>query len=271
MKINSINSASNSLLKKVRSLQQRSGREEHGLFLLEGPKLLFEAQSKGIAIKDVIVSASYLNSGFEASEYPQLTEITVVEDKLFKDLMTTTTPCGIISVGKIKTSDFSDCLKGASTLLAVAESVQDPGNLGTMIRAALAFGATGLVATAGSVDAFNPKVVRSAMGALFKLPVIVGMRMDDLADKLKNENVHMVALDAKATKPLWEVDMHQGLAFVFGNEGNGLTGQAADLADELVAIPMTADTESLNVAVSSGVVLFECARQRASASGKISP
>lgn len=262
MKINSISSASNSLLKKVRSLQQRSGREQHGLFLLEGPKLLVEAQSKGIIIEDVIVSSSYLNSGFSASENPDIEQITVVDDKLFRDLTTTSTPCGIVSVGKIKTPQFSDCLKGQATLIAVAESVQDPGNLGTMIRAALAFGASGLIATAGSVDAFNPKVVRSAMGALFKLPVLVGMKMDDVVKRLKEENIRIIALEPAAQKPFWQLELNQGLAFVFGNEGNGLSGEAAELADEVVTIPMAGQTESLNVAVSSAVVLFECARQR---------
>lgn len=262
MKINSIGSASNSLLKKVRSLQQRSGREQHGLFLLEGPKLLVEAQSKGIIIQDVIVSSSYLNSGFSASENPNIEQITVVDDKLFRDLTTTSTPCGIVSTGKIHTPQFSDCLKGTATLIAVAESVQDPGNLGTMIRAALAFGASGLIATAGSVDAFNPKVVRSAMGALFKLPVIVGMKMDDVVKRLKEENIRIIALEPTAEKPFWQLDLNQGLAFVFGNEGNGLTGEVAELADEVVTIPMAGETESLNVAVSSAVVLFECARQR---------
>lgn len=262
MKINSISSASNSLLKKVRSLQQRSGREQHGLFLLEGPKLLVEAQSKGIIIQDVIVSASYLNSGFSANENPNLDQITVVDDKIFRDLITTSTPCGIVSVGKISTHTFGDCLRGKATLIAVAESVQDPGNLGTMIRAALAFGATGLIATAGSVDAFNPKVVRSAMGALFKLPVIVGMRLEDVVKRLKEENIKVVALEPSVEKPFWQVDLDQGLAFLFGNEGNGLSSQAAELADEVVTIPMAGETESLNVAVSSAVVLFECARQR---------
>ncbi|HEY9733072.1 MAG TPA: RNA methyltransferase [Drouetiella sp.] len=262
MKINSISSASNSLLKKVRSLQQRSGREEHGLFLLEGPKLLAEAQAKGISIQDVIVSASYLNAGFSANDSANIEQLTVVEDKLFRDLITTSTPCGIVSVGRIATHTFADCLQGTKTLIAVAESVQDPGNLGTMIRAALAFGATGLVATAGSVDAFNPKVVRSAMGALFKLPVIVGMKMDEVVKRLKEEKIKVVALEPAAEKPFWQLDLTDGLAFLFGNEGNGLSSQAAQLADEIVTIPMAGDTESLNVAVSSAVVLFECARQR---------
>ncbi|CAN5605931.1 RNA methyltransferase [soil metagenome] len=265
MKINSISSASNSLLKKVRSLQQRSGREEHGLFLLEGPKLLIEAKAKGVPIEEVIVSSSYLNAGFSANESINVDEVTVVEDKLFRDLITTSTPCGIVSIGKIHTHSLSDCLKGTKTLIAVAESVQDPGNLGTMIRAALAFGATGLVATAGSVDAFNPKVVRSAMGALFKLPVIVGIKMEELVRRLKEANVKIVALEPTAEKPFWELELNQSLAFMLGNEGNGLTSQAAQLADELVTIPMSGDTESLNVAVSAGVVLFECSRQRRAA------
>jgi RNA methyltransferase, TrmH family len=262
MKINSISSASNSILKKVRSLQQRSGREEHGLFLLEGPKLLVEAQTKGVIVQDIIVSKTFLNSGFSSHEDLNIEEITVVDDKLFRDLCTTSTPCGIISVGKIKSHNLSDCFKGTRSLIAIAESVQDPGNLGTMIRAALAFGATGLVATAGSVDAFNPKVVRAAMGALFMLPVIVGIKTEELVKRLKEGNIRILGLDPRASKPFWEVEMNQGLAFIFGNEGNGLTSQAAQLADELVTIPMAGEMESLNVAISSGVVLFECARQR---------
>lgn len=262
MKIHSINSASNSILKRVRSLHERSSREKLGLFLLEGAKLLSEARQNDVALSDVIVSKSYLTSGFSAEDHLDFDEITVVDDKLFRELHTTATGCGIVAVAKMKSASLQDCFKGNQTLLAIAEAVQDPGNLGTMIRAALAFGATGLVATVGSVDAFNPKVVRSAMGASFSLPVITGITIEDLVGRLKEERIRIVGLETRANKPIWEVDMTQALAFLFGNEGNGLTTRASQLADELVTIPMNGATESLNVAVSSAVVLFECARQR---------
>ena len=256
MKINSIGSASNSLLKKVRSLQQRSGREQHGLFLLEGPKLLVEAQSKGIVIQDVIVSSSYLNSGFSASENPNIEQITVVDDKLFRDLTTTSTPCGIVSTGKIHTPKFSDCLKGTATLIAVAESVQDPGNLGTMLRTGDAVGAGGLILIDDCADPFGVEAVRASMGAIFTQK-IAQATWDEFLPWLRDGSGQLVAASLRDAVPHRDAPYTAPCFILVGNESRGLPEEYEAACDLRVTMPMRGRADSLNAAVAAAVLAYE--------------
>lgn len=244
-------------------MHERQGREKLGQFILEGGKLLEEALANHVEVLEVVASTSYMEGSANQSFHSvDLEEITVVPDRLFDDLYTTATTCGVLAVAAARQYCLSDCLQGNYTLIAIAEAVQDPGNLGTMIRTALAFGATGLVATSGSVDTYHPKVVRSAMGALFALPVIGAAKLQTVLTALKSSSVRLIALDPRAGSKLREIDMQQALAFVFGNEGNGLSDETRRLVDELVTIPMPGAMESLNVAISTAIVLYECARAR---------
>jgi len=267
MKITPVTSAHNAALKRIRTLHERAGREKEGLFLLEGAKLLNEALARNITVHDVVVSQSFWTDGLPNVDQSGLSQsglssISVVEDKLFKDLMTTQSPSGVIAVGSARQFSFADCLRSEDSLVVVGESIQDPGNAGTLIRAALAFGASGVVLTKGSVDAYNPKVVRAAMGALFAVPIVAGIETAALAKQLKSANVRIIALEASAGTRLGDANLRGNLAIVLGNEGNGLSQQALNLADELVNIPMTETTESLNVAVCGSIVLYQCAEQR---------
>jgi TrmH family RNA methyltransferase len=261
VKINPVSSAQNATLKRIRALHQRSNRDKEGLFLLEGVKLLNEAYAKGVAVLDVVVSKSYWTEGMSDVEQSGINELHVVEDKVFKELMTTQTPSGIIAVAKTNHHALSECIKGDETLIVIGEAIQDPGNAGTLIRAAQAFGATGVVFTRGSVDAYNPKVVRGAMGALFSLPVVAGLDIGGAIAQLKQSKLRVVALEPSAgATVLSKAKLERPLAIVLGNEGNGLTNDARRAADELVAIPMDKSIESLNVAVCGSIVLYECAR-----------
>jgi TrmH family RNA methyltransferase len=264
MKVTPVTSAQNPSLKRIRLLHERAGREKEGLFLLEGAKVLNEAFARGITIHDVVVSKNFWTEGMPNVDQAHLNSMSVVDDKLFKELMTTQSPSGVIAVGTARQYSFADCLKGEETLVVVGEAIQDPGNAGTLIRAALAFGASGVVLTKGSVDAYNPKVVRSAMGALFALPVVTGVEAGTVAAQLKSANVRVLALEPSTGKRLCDTNLRGSVAVVLGNEGNGLSQDALNLADELVTIPMTETTESLNVAVCGAIVLYECAQQRRS-------
>jgi TrmH family RNA methyltransferase len=264
VKISPVSSAQNATLKRIRALHQRSARDKEGLFLLEGTKLLNEALAKGVAVLDVVVSKSFWTEGMPYVDQGNISEMHVVEDKLFKELMTTNTPSGIIAVAKTQQHVLSSSLKGGETLIVVGESIQDPGNAGTLIRASAAFGASAVVLTRGSVDAYNPKVVRAAMGALFHLPVVVGTDTGTVLSQLKQAGFRILALDPAAKRPLATANFTRPLAVVLGNEGNGLSAEAMKGADELVAIEMSETTESLNVSVCGSIVLYECARQFAS-------
>ncbi len=260
MEINSVSSASNSLLKRVRQLQSRSGREKDGAFLLEGEKLFDEAVKHGIDIEAVVVRESFLQSDFLQSR--QLSKVTVVDDKLFLDLATTEAPQGLVAIARIKRRPFDSIFQGATPLVVIADRVQDPGNLGTMMRTGLALGATGLILTKGSVDAFNPKVVRSAAGALFSLPFIESVVIEDAISECRKRELTVLAFSAGGKQQLKDIDFSKPSALLLGNEANGLDKTVEARADVIVSIPMSDASESLNVAIANAIILYEASRQR---------
>lgn len=255
MQIKELASSANPLLKNVRSLHDRSGRKKSGLFLLEGAKLLEEALRNDVVVQDVIVSRSFWQNGLPGMPQFDLEELVVVEDNVFTQLATTETPQGILATAEISKHELSAVLKQKNALLLVADTVQDPGNLGTIARAGLAFGATALILTKGTVDPFSPKVVRSAMGALFALPVVCDLPFDQLADELKQHEIPLFALDQNADQSLWTAEFPSRLALVFGNEGNGMKDEDMDKADKVLSIPISERSESLNVAMAASIAL----------------
>lgn len=263
MEIISITSSSNSLLKRMRLIQSRSGREKEGCFLIEGVKLFDEAVKHGVDIQDVVITESLLASGFAAGQYRDvLDKVIVVEDKLMSSLATTETPQGLIASAAFKRSQVDDLFVGTAPLVVVGDRVQDPGNLGTIMRTALAFGATGLILTKGSVDAFNPKVVRAAAGALFTLPFIENVSVQNAVKHCRERELSVLALSADGSTQLHEVDLKIPTALLLGNEANGLERTVEQDADVVVSIPMAEKSESLNVAIANAVVLYEASSQR---------
>lgn len=256
MKLVPIESQTNALCQKVVSLHQRSKREKLGLFLLEGAKLLNEAFQKSIVLDAIIASKSFLAEGLPRVDQANFESIFIVDDKLFCKLNTTETSCGILAVARLKEHHLGELFDENRTLLVIGDAIQDPGNSGTMIRTALAFGATGIVFTKGSADPYNPKVVRSAMGALFSLPIVFDIEPIELVSQLRSQKTKLVGLEPSATKLLSQCDRRSPIAYAFGNEGNGLSKVLIEQADCLVQIPTAETTESLNVAVSLGIVLF---------------
>ena len=153
-------------------------------------------------------------------------------------------------------------LMGQTPLLLLLENIQDPGNLGTMIRTAEAAGVTGVMMSRDTVDLFNPKTVRATMSAIFRMPFLY---TDDLVGeigRLRKEGIAVYAAHLRASRPYDEADCRKPCAFLIGNEGNGLTDDAADAADGRVHIPMLGSIESLNAAMAAGILMFEAARQR---------
>ncbi len=255
MQVKEIASTANPLLKTVRSLHDRSGRKKTGLFLLEGAKLLEEALRNGIEVQDIIISRTYLNNGLSGMPQLDRDELVVVEDSMFSQLATTETPQGILAVAAMKKHELGEVFIQENALIVVSDAVQDPGNLGTIIRAGLAFGATAMVLTKGTVDPYSPKVVRSAMGALFALPVVTDILFDHLIAELKAHEVTLFALDQNAKENLWGVQFPKRLALILGNEGNGISDENMSRADRVLAIPISKRAESLNVAIAAGVAL----------------
>ncbi len=227
-----ISSPSNHLLKQIRLLHERHGRDKSKLFLIEGAKLLNEALDKRIDIVDIAASDSFIKSGMPDVEQEQIKIVHAITDKLFDGLGTTTTSSGLIAIARMKEVTVDDCLKSDNPLLLVGDTIQDPGNLGTMIRTSLAFGANGMFLSKGSVDPYNPKVVRGAAGASFALPIVRDLEIDEILSLLKSKSIQTVALDPRAQKSLSEVDFSRPTALIFGNEGHGFSPQVLDKVED---------------------------------------
>jgi TrmH family RNA methyltransferase len=157
---------------------------------------------------------------------------------------------------------LQQCFSPTQPLIVVGDQIQDPGNLGTIMRNCQAFGVDSLVLSKGSVDCFSPKVVRSSMGAIFDLPVVQDIEMDFCLNEFAKHNVTPLALDPVGTSTYWELDSSGSIALIFGNEGNGLSQIVHERVRSLLKIPISPNCESLNVAVSVGIVLAHLHKQR---------
>ncbi len=260
MKVSEIVSSDNQRLKLIRSLAQSSKRkntlDEHELILLEGTKVIQEALNHAIELLDVIVSQTYYEGQFNESELAaKLESITIVKDNIFKGLYTTDTSCGVIASARPKKHDLNAILSKRQTLL-IADNLQDPGNLGTIIRTAYAFASGGLILSKGSVDCYNPKVIRSSMGAIFALPIVNHLDLKTTLPQLKQAGYQIVALDGKAQETIWQFQPKgEAIAYILGNEGHGIAAEIVKMADNTISIPINPNCESLNVAVAAGIIL----------------
>jgi TrmH family RNA methyltransferase len=262
MKVNPITSLNNPLLKQIRGLHQRSMREKTGLFIIEGPKAIAEAFDKQLRVRDVVVSQTFWKDDAAIIADRDVPTISIVEDKLIKELATTTSPTGIIATAEMPRFELDDLFRPEPALVVIVHAIQDPGNLGTLFRTALAASATGVILTRGTVDAYNPKVVRAAMGALFGMPLLTDMLFETACATSRDRGLRIVGCEPTAKVSLFDVDLTGPVAIVLGNEGQGFSSADLDQVDEQIAIPMNPKSESLNVAMSGAVVLFNVVQQR---------
>ncbi|WP_124219080.1 TrmH family RNA methyltransferase [Aquisalibacillus elongatus] len=241
-----IESKQNKQVKEWKKLHRKKYRDQSGLFLIEGWHLIHEV-SKSEWIIDTLI----LNENETLPENLESYPVERVSEQVFKDLSQTESPQGVMAVVKQK-NDFE--LSHLKKVLLI-DAVQDPGNVGTMIRSALAFHVDLVVIGSGSVDLFNDKVIRSTQGALFHLPVVRGV-LTDWIDDLKQQSipVYGTALDRNAM-PLREVQSSE-YALVVGNEGQGVSEDILSVVDEKLYIPIHSKSESLNVGVATSIALY---------------
>jgi len=247
----------NEKLKLVRNLlEKRSARKKEKCFVVEGPHLVEEA---GDRVKFVVYSETLpVVKELEKKNVPCYK----VSRQQFEELSGVETPQGILAVVREFEYQFRDVLKADKTLIIYCLGVQDPGNLGTIIRSADAFGASGIILSKGTVDLYNPKVVRSTMGSLFHLPIITVEDEKETIEHLKQKGVKIIATAVDAKRIVNDVDLKGPIAVLVGNEGAGLPEDVVKLADETVKIPMPGEAESLNVGVSTAIFLYEALRQK---------
>ena len=260
-----IRSRSNALVQRLRALKEKGVRGGDGLMLLEGAKLVAEALAAGVEVVEAATSARFGHVPAEARVAEELEARNVpvrrMEGALLSRLSELETSPGVLAIARRPDFDESALYRGVP-LLVIAVGLQNPGNLGGLLRSSEAAGASGAYLTEGSADAFSWKALRGSMGSAFRLPQVRGISARTALDRARDRGLQVVATDAHASRAYDEVDFRRPTALLFGAEGSGLAAEIAASADRRVRIPMRASVESLNVGVAAGVLLFEAARQR---------
>ena len=266
-----ITSLANDRIKHLAELEQKARtRNKEKMFVAEGFKMFEEAPIE--LIKEIYIEASvYAKLKEPAKKAPsdiygrvsgKLSEcesfgirIETVSEEVFKKASDTMTPQGIIFTMTQMSYSLENLLKNKGNFL-ILEDIQDPGNLGTMIRTAEGAGMAGVIMTGGTVDIFNPKTIRSTMGSLYRVPFLYTGNIEETVMKLKAAGVKVYAAHLKGEKYYDEQDYEGVSAFLIGNEGNGLTDATAALADVYIRIPMAGKLESLNAAVAAAILMY---------------
>ena len=250
-----IASTGNARVRAVTALAKKAkARREQGVFLVEGPKMFGELPVE--RRREVYVSENFLRQQGDET----------VTDEVMRHMSDTQTPQGILAVAEQFSYQLSDVLKnspdGKAPELVILETLQDPGNLGTILRAGEGAGVTGIILDRGSADIYSPKVIRSTMGSIYRVPFIYTDDLHQTIGEVKKQGIRLYAAHLKGKHNYEEENYTGPSGFLIGNEANGLTEETAALADAWVRIPMAGKVESLNAAVAASVLLFETARQR---------
>lgn len=255
-----ITSTGNRQIKNIVSLMKRAKeRRTQRCFVAEGTRMCMEAP-RG-KLRAVYVSESY----FSVEEHRKALNgypYEVVSDKVYAAVSDTQTPQGILSVIEMPEYTLDELLCGGRTHLLILESIQDPGNLGTMLRTGEGAGATGVIMNRTTADLFNPKTIRSTMGSIYRMPYFIADDLKDTLEELKRQNIALYAACPEAADDYDAKDYTTACGFLVGNEGNGLSEELCACADACVRIPMEGRVESLNAAVSAALLMYECSRQR---------
>lgn len=263
----------NKEIKELAAWNRKSkARKEDGVFLIEGTKMFLEAPME--RIRKTFVSESFFKAECQKREKggksPCLEKLNecgyeVVTDSVFAKITDTMTPQGILCVMNQFAYRLEDLLiKRKNPTLMVLEDLQDPGNLGTIMRTGEGAGIDGIIMSKGCVDIYNPKTIRSTMGSLYRVPFVYTDDLSGTICNLQKEGICFYAAHLKGTRFYDEVDYTaaKGIGFLIGNEGNGLKDETADLADSYIKIPMEGSVESLNAAIAATVLMYEAYRQK---------
>ncbi len=254
-----VTSRSNARVKQLRAAFAGQARLASGLIAIEGEHLLEEAVKSQQALKTVFVSERRAVPDF----VPRGIEVVRLANDVFQSCVETQTPQGIAALLVPPVSTVEQMLHPGLTgapLILIAVGLQDPGNLGTLVRSAEAFGATGMLLTLGTVSAWNQKAVRASAGSVFRMPIAVAT--PEAMERLEQSGIRLIATLKDDAVPVDEADLKGGVAVLIGNEGAGLGDDWVRMADERVTIPCPGFVESLNAAVAGSILLWEVARQR---------
>lgn len=260
-----ITSESNVQIKELIKLQKNAReRRKKKLFVAEGIKLTQEAAHHGKLEKIYIAEDVYEKRDKELADFLERESYEVVSEKIFKQIAETVTPQGILALVQMPEYSLEDVLADEKKSFMMLDNLRDPGNLGTIMRTAEGAGMSGVIMSKESVDLFNPKVVRSTMGAIFRVPFCYVEDLPAVIDRLKSEGISVYGTMMQGSEVYDALDYTKGAGIVIGNEANGLSDEVIKHLTKGVRIPMEGSLESLNAAVAAAVLMYEVSRQKRS-------
>ncbi|MCL2575390.1 MAG: RNA methyltransferase [Defluviitaleaceae bacterium] len=247
-----ITSATNRIVKEIRALHDKKGRVLSQAFLAEGAKFVAEI-GKNWDVRQIVVSESYAKTSDISSS------VVVVADRVFAGLSDVIAPQGIMAIVRQRNFSIEDMLSVKNPLIFMLDDINDPGNLGTILRNCHGLGVSGVVLSPRCTDVYSPKVIRASAGSIFHLPFVV-MDLVVAAGVLRTKNIPVYATKADGDNNLYNLDLRQSAVFVLGNEHHGVSKAVLDIVDNTVKIPTM--SESLNVSVAGAIIAYEVLRQR---------
>ena len=257
-----ISSKDNELIKHIRKLKEKKYRDLNQEYVIEGIKLIKEAIEEKAEIKQIIVCDNCLSADvipkdimYEVAKY----ECVYVTEKIFSSISDVNTPQGILAVVQKKGREAQ--IDYTQDIIVVLDDIQDPGNLGTILRTVDSVGLNQIIVSKGTADCYNPKVIRSTMGAIFRVNIVESEDLEKTLKEIQDNNFKVIVTSLQTKKSLYDIEFNKK-AIVIGNEANGVEKKIQNLADEKIKIPMLGKTESLNASVATGVVLYEYVRQK---------
>ena len=246
-------------MKKVEALKTKKGRDKAKQFIIEGKKLVGEIPSDW-TICFYVCSEAFLEE-YDVSLFNDRAPCVPVSAQTFAKLTDTVTPQGILAVCEQREFFLSDMLREECFLL-MGECLSDPGNIGTLVRTALAAGADGVILSEGSVEIYNPKVLRASAGAVLRIPTVTDADINEVIPLLRQQDICIYAAHPNGNALPYATDMRRSCCLLIGNEAHGLSDGICGIVDALVRLPMPGFAESLNASVAGGILMYEVVRQR---------
>lgn len=256
-----ITSKDNSVIKEIRKIKDKKYRAEKGLFIVEGFRFLEEALKSSFQVESIFFSESGLDK-FNQLDLDKVirtdTKLYLISENIFKTIGSTDNPQGVLALVRNRVEHEPIVLNGTYVLV---DKVQDPGNLGTIIRTAHAAACNGVILTKGTVDVYNEKTLRSTMGSIFNIPIIEDKDLSFIRE-LMSKGYKLVCSSLDTDYNFYDIDFSDNLIISVGNEGNGISKELYDICDIKVKIPMPGGAESLNAAVATSIMIYEGVRQK---------
>ena len=257
-----ITSKDNDIVKKIRKLKDKKYRDELGVYVIEGIKVIEEAINENVEIEKIVICEDCT----EASIIPQKLMYAIakynciyVSKKVFELLTDVVSPQGILAI--VRRPEKNEKIDYNAELILALDGIQDPGNLGTILRTADSVNLNQIIVTKNTADCYNPKVVRSTMGAILRIKIIETESLVNTLKEAKKNKFKIVATSLDTQNNIYDIDYNKKV-IVIGNEANGVTKEVQSMADNKVKIPMLGKTESLNASVATGIMLYEYVRQK---------